>query len=208
MYKVFINDKEVRFLHTSVETPGEAIRLDIELSAAEIANRVQTSEDNKDRVFYINSEDPLSVFEKFIGYFPIIRAAGGVVRQKNIEGPILMIHRSGKWDLPKGKIDPGESEKEAAVREVEEECGITGLRIEKKLADTHHLYEFRGVKVIKITNWFLMSSDFEGVLQPQFEEGITEVKWINEKDIYFLFPTTYVSIADLLTRHVFKQQND
>ncbi len=207
MYKVFINDKEIRFLNNSDNDPGEGIRIDVERSAPEIVTHVQTAGNNVDRIFYSYSADPLSVFKKFVYYFPLIRAAGGVVRYKDSDGPVLMIHRGGKWDLPKGKIDPGESEKEAAVREVEEECGITGLQIIKKLTDTYHLYQFRGVMVMKITNWFLMTSCYDDALQPQLEEGITEVKWIHEKDIYFFLPAAYASIADLLTRHVLKQRN-
>ena len=68
----------------------------------------------------------------------MVEAAGGLVFNK--DGDILMIFRNGKWDLPKGKLEIGESIEECAIREVEEECGISGLIIEKKIKDTYNIY--------------------------------------------------------------------
>ncbi|MBK9671561.1 MAG: NUDIX domain-containing protein [Bacteroidetes bacterium] len=65
-----------------------------------------------------------------------IEAAGGIV--KNKQGQLLFIFRHGKWDLPKGKIEKGENEQDAALREVEEECGIAELTLQKKLTTTFH----------------------------------------------------------------------
>ncbi len=202
MYKVFINDKEVRFSAEKVEGSNDSIELSPDLNSAEIVTSVQTCKIHENRVFYILSEKPELRFTDFISYFPVIPAAGGVVRNKLLEGAILMIYRLGKWDLPKGKIDAGENPEQAALREVTEECGIHKLEIISKLADTNHLYEFKGVMVLKTTNWYLMSSTDTGILKPQTEEGITEVKWIKDKDIYFLLPQSYSSISDLLSRYV------
>ena len=71
------------------------------------------------------------VFKSFIANIRIIKAAGGLV--KNGEGQYLFIHRLGKWDLPKGKVEENEKMKEAALREVEEECGIKISNGERKL---------------------------------------------------------------------------
>lgn len=202
MYKVFINDKEVRFINTSAEAPSYGHELSPDLSSAEIIGSVHTFLVPEARIFYIRNGNPQHRFEQFTAYFPLIRAAGGVVRSLSPSGPILMIHRLGKWDLPKGKIDPGESRETAAVREVREECGIGDLKIIRKLSSTFHLYEFKGVMVLKITYWYLMLSEDQGKLKPQLEEGISEVKWVNEKDIYYLLPNTYSSIADLLSKEV------
>ncbi len=202
MYKVFITDKEVRFINASAEAPNYAHELSSNLTSAEIVDGVHTFSVPGARIFYIRHDNPQHRFEQFSAYFPLIRAAGGVVRSLSPAGPILMIHRLGKWDLPKGKIDPGEGQETAALREVREECGIGDLKIIKKLSNTFHLYEFRGVMVVKITYWYLMLSEDHGQLQPQLEEGITEVKWVNEKDIYHLLPDAYSSIADLLSKEV------
>src|SRR5690606_25043669 len=59
-----------------------------------------------------------------------IHAAGGVVF--NSAGDLLMIHRLGRWDLPKGKCEHNESVNESAIREVQEECGIKQLHIRRE----------------------------------------------------------------------------
>ncbi len=58
----------------------------------------------------------------------VVRAAGGVVWRRRDDGPVevLLVHRPryDDWSLPKGKLDPGETEAEAALREVAEETGL------------------------------------------------------------------------------------
>ena len=54
-----------------------------------------------------------------------VRAAGCVVHDD--AGNMLLISRNNRWDLPKGKVEPGETLLQAALREVEEETGITPL---------------------------------------------------------------------------------
>lgn len=70
---------------------------------------------------YIN-KDFETVFQNLKNKIKLIKAAGGLV--KNGDGDYLFIYRLGKWDLPKGKVEDNEKMREAAVREVEEECGI------------------------------------------------------------------------------------
>jgi 8-oxo-dGTP pyrophosphatase MutT (NUDIX family) len=52
----------------------------------------------------------------------IIKAGGGIV--VNEQNEVLLIYRRGKWDLPKGKLDDGETIEECALREVKEETGL------------------------------------------------------------------------------------
>ena len=120
-------------------------------------------------------------WENFCDKFTLIEAAGGLVY--NYENQLLMIFRNGKWDLPKGKLEEGENIKECAIREVEEECGISGLSISRPLQDTYHVYELNAQKILKRTYWFEMKTDFKGNLTPQTEEGITKVCWVNKEDI-------------------------
>jgi 8-oxo-dGTP pyrophosphatase MutT (NUDIX family) len=58
-----------------------------------------------------------------------IVAAGGLVFNENKE--LLMIYRRSKWDLPKGKLDEGETIEECAIREVEEETGVQQIILGK-----------------------------------------------------------------------------
>jgi 8-oxo-dGTP pyrophosphatase MutT (NUDIX family) len=106
----------------------------------------------------------------------VITAGGGFVLNKS--GELLMIHRRGFWDLPKGKIEKGEEIEECAVREVEEECGVSDLKIDSKPFHTYHLYRERnGDAVIKDSVWFLMRTKYADALVPQTEEDIEEAIW-------------------------------
>src|SRR4051794_41798920 len=80
-----------------------------------------------------------------------IRAAGGVVVDN---GRIAIVHRPkhGDWSLPKGKLDPGETWEQAALREVEEECGVC-CELGDELPPTR--YEVGGRP--KHVGWWLMS---------------------------------------------------
>jgi len=202
MYKVFINEKEVRFLTDRAPLPNDGKMLNKNLHPHELVHFIRTEHTGNTRKFYIASENPIKHFEQFLDAFQLIRAAGGIVRLNSEDGNILMIHRLGKWDLPKGKIDPGELQESAAIREVCEECGIPDLKIIRKITNSFHMYELKGKWVIKMTYWYLMLSNYTGKLVPQTSEGITEVKWVPEKEVYFLLPDTYTSISDLLLNEV------
>ena len=125
----------------------------------------------------------------------LIEAAGGLVY--NLDNQLLMIFRNGKWDLPKGKLEPGENIRQCAIREVEEECGVKNLTISKKITDTYHTYELKGNPILKRTYWYMMNSDFDGKLVAQIEEGITKVEWVNEEDIAKKLENSYGNIKEL-----------
>ena len=131
MYKVFINDNEVQFLANDNHIPIDAIEISGKLTPREVIGKIVRMKKTDHGIFYILSAKPRKRFQKFINSFPLIRAAGGVVRKNNIHGPVLMMFRRGRWDLPKGKIDEGEGRRAAAIREVQEECGIQHLEIVK-----------------------------------------------------------------------------
>ena len=89
---------------------------------------------------YIN-KDFETVFQNLKNKIKLIKAAGGLV--KNGDGDYLFIYRLGKWDLPKGKVEENEKMWEAAVREVEEECGIKINYLGKKITTSYHTYFLR-----------------------------------------------------------------
>jgi len=140
--------------------------------------------------------NPADLFQKILKEFIMIKAAGGVVF--NEHNQVLIIKRLGKWDLPKGKIDPHESTEHAAVREVEEECGIGEIKIKKLLTYSYHTYKQQGYRFIKQTTWYIMNSTWEGKLQPQVEENITEVKWVPWDELNITELDSYLSIKDVL----------
>lgn len=148
-----------------------------------------------DEISFYN-DDEAFLFDCFKAMFKLIEAAGGVVRNK--KGEYLFIFRKGKWDLPKGKIEKDETPELGALREVEEECGIGGLRIIRALPPTYHTYFIKETPVLKPTYWFSMSSDDASVLKPQLEEGITEVRWIAPVDFDRVRDNSYDSIRDVI----------
>ena len=107
--------------------------------------------------------------------FTQVEAAGGVVVDDR--GEALLMRRNGRWDLPKGHIEPGESPEVCAAREIAEETGIRA-EVVRPLCDTWHAYWFPKTArwELKRTHWFLLRGG-EGVPTPQTEEGVEEVVW-------------------------------
>jgi ADP-ribose pyrophosphatase YjhB (NUDIX family) len=124
-----------------------------------------------------------------------IIAAGGVVLNSKHE--ILFIYRNGFWDLPKGKVEEGEDYKAASIREIQEETGIVNVTITKPLPVTFHTYKLTMKLVLKETQWFEMFSD-DTKLTPQTEEGITEIKWVNRKELPEILSKSYGNIQLLM----------
>lgn len=152
--------------------------------------------EKKEKEIYIWHGDIKALFNHYKSMFRFIEAAGGLVKNENDE--YLFIFRNGKWDLPKGKREMGETIKKCALREVKEECGIKGLKIVKELPSTFHTYYMEEKAVLKQTFWFEMECKSSSDLIPQTEEGITEVKWVKKKDFKKILANTYPSIKDVM----------
>ncbi len=129
-------------------------------------------------LFHKNSEKLLSNFKKKI---KVVKAGGGIV--KNNLNETLFIFRRKKWDLPKGKKDKGEDIEKTAIREVEEETGVSGLKIVSFNRKTFHIFKKGNKHILKETYWFNMSTNFDGELIPQMNEDITKVKWKSDMKI-------------------------
>ena len=132
----------------------------------------------------------------------VVEAAGGLVY--NNKNEILFIRRNKKWDLPKGKIEKGETHQVAAIREVMEETGVENLEVRDFLMTTYHIFTRNDKFKLKVTYWYDMYTDYDGPLMPQADEGIKKVKWKDfEKsknalqdsyeNIKLLFPEKYLS---------------
>ena len=132
----------------------------------------------------------------FSKHFEPIEAAGGIVQNDKKE--LLFILRLGKWDLPKGKVEKGEDAAACAIREVEEETGVTNLQLKKKAGETYHTYNAFGKHFLKTTHWYHMACSSKQTLVPQTEEDIAEIKWVKIKDIKGPLTNTYPSIKDIL----------
>jgi 8-oxo-dGTP pyrophosphatase MutT (NUDIX family) len=139
-------------------------------------------------------------WESFCNQFELVRAAGGLIL--NAKKEMLFIYRLGKWDLPKGKVEDGEDEREGAVREVEEECNVRDARIIRFLLTTWHTYIQKGEPILKSTHWYLMETGSFTILKPQQEEGITEVKWFAPDNLQEVRANTYPSVLDVINAYI------
>lgn len=145
---------------------------------------------------FLNSFDAEALWKLFQKQLVLIDAAGG--RVKNTKNEVLFIYRLGKWDLPKGKMEAGETPELTAVREVEEECGITELKIIDPLPNTYHIYVQHGKKYLKRTFWFNMLYSGTESLIPQKEEAIENAVWVNQSDLSEQLANTYQSLKTII----------
>lgn len=144
---------------------------------------------------YIPSASEEITYKQICSAYKIINAAGGLVSNKR--GDFLLIFRNGLWDLPKGKQEPGEDMRLAALREVEEECGIKDLEIKELLGVTDHCYRQDGTLILKHTYWYRMLYDNPTDLTPQVEEDIESAAWVAKSSLPKFLTNTYPSITEV-----------
>ncbi len=145
-------------------------------------------------IFYHADLDELR--KAFWKKFLLVKAAGGLVF--NDAGDILFMKRRGKWDLPKGKLDPGESLETCAIREVQEETGLKKVLLNKHLLNTWHTYDESGHHILKETHWYHLTAPGDQPLIPQSSEQITEIEWAHPANLKKYLANTYPSIIDVL----------
>jgi 8-oxo-dGTP pyrophosphatase MutT (NUDIX family) len=189
MYKVFVNDRPL-FLTNQVQKETD-FKLFL-LESIDIKKLIVKMFQNKIQHAFLYHPDEKLIMKTLKAKLPVVKAGGGLVY--NTKGEVLFIFRNGKWDLPKGGTEKNETMEETAIREVEEETGVTGLKITNKLPKTYHIFKRNGRYKLKVTYWYEMLTDFNGTPQGQEEEGIERVEWVNPKDIKFLLENSYENI--------------
>jgi len=189
MYKVFVNDKPL-FLTNQIfkETDFQLFLLE----SVDFKQLIVKYFQNKIQKAYLYHPDEKEIMKVLKTKIPVNKAGGGLVYNK--KGEVLFIFRNGKWDLPKGGMNRGEEIEQTAMREVEEETGVNGLSITKKLQKTYHIFKRNGVYKLKITHWFEMHSTYEGIPIGQAEEGIEKVEWKNPEQIQEALKNSYENI--------------
>ena len=199
MYKVFIDQKPILIVEKEeLSTKGKTLHIDdINNVHDEIWSKPFSNSDPLILVCY----SPKEVFNRIFDRHTLIEAAGGIVRS---EYGYLIIKRNGVWDIPKGKIDDNEGSEDAAVREIEEECGIESPKIEGFITETYHVYHNRGKSILKKTYWYFLSYSGPRKLIPQKDEGISEVVWMNDEEMFSISENTYGSINEVL--NVFRKK--
>ncbi|MEO1485391.1 MAG: NUDIX domain-containing protein [Bacteroidota bacterium] len=189
MYKVFVNELPLILTDQRPENSQGNV-FDLDEASIKKAIRLLSSGDLREAFLY--HPDGQHIMEIFKHKLPVVVAAGGFVTNK--KNKVLFIYRNGKWDLPKGKLDKGESIEQAAIREVEEETGVTGLKITGFMRTTYHIFKRNGEFILKQVHWFAMTTDFEGKLQGQAEEGILKAKWKGPKKTKEALENSYFNI--------------
>ena len=189
MYKVFVNDRSL-FLTNEVqkETDFQIFLLE----SIDIKKLIVKMYQNKIHNVFLYHPDEKLIMKTLKAKIPVVKAGGGLVY--NAKGEILFIFRNGKWDLPKGGTEKNETMEETAMREVEEETGVSGLSISKKLQKTYHVFKRNGRYKLKQTYWYEMQSNFEGTPEGQADEGIEKVEWIHPKDVQKVLENSYENI--------------
>jgi ADP-ribose pyrophosphatase YjhB (NUDIX family) len=198
MIKIFAPEKIIYLIKDKkkfVEKKNSVLQV-IETSADMRTNYDELIGKKNVKEIYFFNENEEQLFVYFSKLFKVIDAAGGLVKNKNAQW--LFIFRHNKWDLPKGKLEKNEAITDAAIREVEEECGIKGLSIVKQIPSTYHIYFINSKAVLKRTYWFEMDCTDQSPLVPQQEEGITDVKWLSKGELKKVWDNTYESVRDVM----------
>jgi len=192
MYKVFVNERPLVLTNNLSDAGENKYFLLNQDSIQQAITALRKGKLNEAYIYHPNNEEILKKFTKRI---PLVVAAGGVVTNK--KGKVLFIFRNEKWDLPKGKLDKGESIETCAIREVMEETGVKDLRIENFLKTTYHVFKNNGTDTLKEVHWFAMKTYYEGKLKGEKKEGIKKVKWKGPKKIQKALENSYVNIRIL-----------
>jgi len=203
MYKVFFNGSSILLCPKIKKSLNRNIVKIVDFGKYDFVNQIVDDIEASDMAidFLIEHRDIGELWNSFRSYFTEIPAAGGFV--KNRDGAYLFIRRFGVWDLPKGKIEKKESSEMAAVREVEEECGLTGLKVVKPLRSTFHIYRSPFLKssknlVLKETKWFLMEYPGSEIPVPQLDEDIEEVRWFAPSEFETVLANTYLNLQEFI----------
>lgn len=219
LVKIFINDIPVSILSREELDPKKEFDLIIDGAITKIKPKSliddvlirDAAPDKVDELLHVMTDNKLKKVDSITftsnekreiityikGKFKVIEAAGGVVDKG---GKILLIYRKGKWDIPKGKLDKGESKRECAVREVEEETGVK-VTIEKKINATWHTYITNKKYVLKKTHWYVMRCVDDTAMGPQAEEGIDEARWMTLTELRAALYNSYRSIRVVIQEY-------
>ena len=182
MYKIYINETPLCLVdadHPKLQSVSPLTELTVRYqgkprSLMKVIDLLEKTQRYESVWVYHTDADQLR--DDFESLYKILEAGGGVVA--NRDGHILTMYRRDSWDLPKGKIDPGESREAAAIREVQEETGLKEVVLGDFLLQTDHTYKNKkGKRIIKRTYWYAMTTP-ELELTPETEEDIELCTWL------------------------------
>lgn len=195
MYKVYFGSHSICFPGQQPAPPdtAECLTDPDERTLREVIERFFCKDSGNIAFFSSTGQDLQKIFDRLFRHIP---AGGGVVRHRPTDR-ILMIRRWGKWDLPKGWREAGESARKNALREVREETGLEHLTAQNLVHVSRHAYLLEGQWTIKHTDWFAMTTDQQD-LRPQSEEDIEQARWLDTPALERALADTYPNIRETL----------
>ncbi|MDB5253607.1 MAG: hypothetical protein JWP27_2776 [Flaviaesturariibacter sp.] len=201
MHKIHFESKTLVLGHLREPLPQRAdpaTRLVLEThgNSSALSEALRRLQDPGIQQVVLRDEDPDTLLKTLESDFTVLRAAGGFVYTPNQK--ILLIFRRGKWDLPKGKLDEGESLEQCALREIGEETGATNLEIESSLLVTRHTYAEKGKPILKESHWYIVRAGRESALTSQTDEDIEQCIWADLDQLGQYLGNTHGSITDVI----------
>ncbi|PKP51147.1 MAG: hypothetical protein CVT92_13525 [Bacteroidetes bacterium HGW-Bacteroidetes-1] len=209
MYKVFCDNRCLQLINPDdrhLNYPEMKISQQADISSLVLMINDWINGKIAEDISVTTDEDPYQFFYRLLPSMSIVEAAGGVVKNRHEE--TLFIFRNNFWDLPKGHRERGETLVQTAVREVEEETGLSELTVVQALPDTWHCYQLHGKWHLKYTAWFVMSSKLDEKLCPQLSEGIIKAEWIKPENMSAVLRQCYRSVQDILGSMLNTNNND
>ncbi|MBO7125159.1 MAG: NUDIX domain-containing protein [Bacteroidales bacterium] len=191
-HSIFFEEKEL--LVTDEETPSET-NVIVYRDKNDIVQAIKHLEFLSKVILYGEWKH---IFADLKTLYKYIEAAGGFIKNEHDE--YLFIFRRGKWDLPKGKLEKGETPEIAAIREVQEETGLQLVKEKSLRCTTWHTYDTYGEPVLKQTYWFNMETTKNQDSKPQTEEDITELQWLPESEFSKVLGNTFPSIVQVMNK--------
>lgn len=143
-----------------------------------------------------------ALFETVKGHFTVYEAAGGLITNEADE--VLLMFRRNKWDLPKGKLDEGETLEACALREVQEETGLKNVTLDHKITETLHYYPLKDKKILKRSHWYRMFFTGTELTIPQIEEDILDIQWIRPENLGKYMAYSYENIRQVFLKAGYK----
>jgi len=201
MYKIFFKDRIIHLTDQIESSLTEDFGAILKYAnQGELKEFIENFENDVSiQSAFIYSHNLFELLKNFKSCFHSLPAAGGLVWNAELNRFIGM-KRLGFYDLPKGKVEKGETFEEAAIREVQEECGIKELTLLKSLTSTFHTYPLKGQTVFKETRWYEMQYCGSSLPTPQVEENIESVFWVDPEDLDSFTSSTYPSILEVLKK--------
>lgn len=171
-------------------------------SDEEVAQTIRLLERGELPMAVLRSPHPETVMEQVKSHFTEFVAAGGLIT--NATGEVLLMFRRGKWDMPKGKQDEGESLEACALREVQEETGLQNIRLGHLITETWHYYSLKEKRILKHSYWYRMYFTGTELTVPQIEEDIVDIQWIRPDNLAKYMQYSYQNIVDVVAKAGYK----